>query len=198
MARERSRVPATYADVLAADPRFVAELIDGQLHLSPRPNPQHALAESSLYGELYNPFGRGKGGPGGWLILIEPELHIVGQVLVPDIAGWRRERMPALPDTAFFEVTPDWVCEVASPSTVKRDRGEKMVYYAKAGIGHFWLVEPRNKTLEVYRLEKFEEVNHWLLLRTLTDDDGKVRAEPFEAIELDLEALWGDPPSPSK
>ncbi|MEA2748078.1 MAG: hypothetical protein QOI41_2221 [Myxococcales bacterium] len=176
---------ATYEDLLAVPERLVAEIIDGVLTTTPRPAARHAWASSSLGGELHGPFMRGKGGPGGWILLDEPELHMDADVLVPDLAGWRRERMPELPDTAAFDLPPDWVCEVLSPSTAATDRAEKMPIYARAGVTHLWLVDPIARTLEVCRLEH----GLWVLLQTWRDN-AKVRAQPFAEFELDLEGLW--------
>ncbi len=178
--------PATYADVVAAPENMVAELVDGVLYTSPRPASPHAMAASTLGGDLEPAFGRGRGGgPGGWLILFEPELHLAGDVLVPDLAGWRRERMPEMPDTAAFEIAPDWLCEVISPSTGGLDRGVKLPKYAAARVENVWFVDPATQTLEVLRL-------HGLRYHTLVafSEDDKVRAEPFEAIEIALSDLW--------
>src|SRR5512142_1943672 len=112
-----ARRNATYDDLLGLPSHVVGELLEGSLVVSPRPASRHARAASGLGGELHGPFQRGRGGPGGWIILDEPELHLGGNVLVPDLAGWRRERMPQLPDVAAFELAPDWVCEVLSAST---------------------------------------------------------------------------------
>jgi len=178
--------PATYRDLLNVPAHLVAEIVDGELHASPRPSLPHAMAASSLTSELVGPFGFGRGGgPGGWVILAEPELHIVDQVMVPDLAGWRRERMPQMPETAFAEIPPDWVCEVISPSTGALDRAGKMPHYGRAGVGHAWLVDPTSKTVEVYRSDGPE----WRLLKTFAEN-AKVRAEPFDAVELDLSLLW--------
>src|ERR1700690_1278142 len=144
---------ATYEDLLAVPDRRVAEIIDGVLVTMPRPAALHAWASSSLGGELHGPFMRGRGGPGGWILLDEPELHLHGDVLVPDLAGWRRERMPELPDAPAFELAPDWVCEVLSPSTAATDRAQKMPIYAREGVGHAWLVGPIARTPEDCRLE---------------------------------------------
>src|SRR5258708_37333661 len=142
-------------------------------------------AATTLGGELYGPFDRGKGGPGGWVLLYEPELHLHGDVLVPDYAGWRRERMPNMPEAAAFELAPDWACEVLSPSTTATDRADKLPIYAREGVKHVWLVDPLAKTLEVLRLE----AGGWLLVTVVAGVRG-VRAEPFDAIELELGALW--------
>ena len=129
--------------------------------------------------------GRGDGGPGGWW-MDEPELHLGEDVLVPDLAGWRRERMPELPAAGYFEPPPDWVCEVISPSTARTDRVGKVPVYARAGVIHLWLIDPLARTLEVCRLEQ----GRWVLLATHADDE-RVRAEPFETVELELARLWG-------
>jgi Uma2 family endonuclease len=175
---------ATYEDLLRLPDNVVGEIVDGELHVSPRPASLHSRAASRLGGELFGPFDKGKGGPGGWILLDEPELHLVGQIVVPDLAGWRRERMPEMPDAAAFELAPDWICEVLSPSTSAFDRAKKMPVYARAGVQHAWLVDPGPKTLEVFRLDG----PGWRLLATYTED--KVRAEPFDAIELELASLW--------
>ena len=176
---------ANYADLCAVPDNFVAEIIAGELYASPRPSPPHAYAASALGMELGGPFHRGRNGPGGWILLDEPELHFGDDVLVPDLAGWRRERMPALPDTAYFTLAPDWLCEVLSPSTETIDRARKLAIYAAQGVGHVWLVNPLLETLEVLRLES----GRWSLLAT-HEGHAKVRAEPFDAIELELGALW--------
>ena len=177
---------ATYEDVLAAPEHLVAELIFGELVTHPRPAVRHANVSSNLGGELYGPFRKGKGGPGGWIILDEPELHLHGEVLVPDLAGWRRERVPELPDGVAVEIVPDWVCEVLSPATAAIDRTDKMAIYAREQVRHVWLVDPILCTLEGFRLlsgKTYEELGAWR-------GDAGVRAEPFDAIELELSALW--------
>ena len=181
---------ATYEDVLNAPENKVAEILDGELFLSPRPAPRHAVASSRL-GRVLGPFDEDPGGPGGWWILDEPELHFGEQVVVPDLAGWRRERLPAMPEEAFFSLAPDWVCEVLSPSTERIDRGRKLRIYAEAGVAHAWLVNPLERTLEVLRLRE----GAWTIV-AVCSDSGTVRIEPFEAIELELSRLWVDPPAP--
>lgn len=180
-----ARKPATYEDLLAVPEHLVGEIIRGTLVTSPRPASRHARASSRLGGSLDGPFDRGKGGPGGWVILDEPELHLHGDILVPDLAGWRRTRMPEIPDAAAFELAPDWVCEVLSPATAALDRAEKMPAYSREGVTQLWLVDPIAQTLEVFRLDRglWTQVAAWR-------DDAVVRAEPFDAIELELAALW--------
>jgi Uma2 family endonuclease len=181
------RKPATYADLEALPEHVVGELIAGELHVSPRPAVPHAVAASRLGGGLSSAFDEGRGGPGGWIILDEPELHFGEDVLVPDLAGWRRERMPRPPRTAALTLAPDWVCEVLSPSTAALDRGIKLPVYGREGVRHVWLMDPEARTLEVFRLEEAR----YVLLVTHTGL-ARVRAEPFEALELDLSFLWGE------
>jgi Uma2 family endonuclease len=184
---------ATYEDVLAAPENKVAEIIEGELVLSPRPASPHAVALAALHGEIAPPFARGRGGPGGWLILIEPELHFGEDILVPDLASWRRETMSVAPNAPFFTTRPDWVCEVLSPSTERWDRGYKVRLYARAGVTSAWLVNPLQHTLEILRLSP-DNPAQWTVLAVHAEDskDAKVRAEPFEALELELDVLWRD------
>lgn len=176
---------ATYEDLLALPEHVVGEIIHGALVTHPRPAAPHANASSHLGWALTGPFRFGRGGPGGWVILDEPELHLHGHILVPDLAGWRRERMPELPNAPAFELAPDWICEVVSPSTQATDRADKLPIYAGEQVGHAWLVDPLARTLEVLRLEG----QGWRLVGTWRDD-AVVRAEPFDAIELELALLW--------
>jgi Uma2 family endonuclease len=185
--------PATYADLEAVPPHQVAEIIESTLYAFPRPAPKHAFASSGLGGELIGPFTRGRGGPGGWIILDEPEMHFGGDVLVPDIAGWRVERMPELPETAYFSLAPDWICEVLSPSTEAIDRVKKMRIYAREQVSHVWLLDPIERILEVFKLAKS---GRWEVIG-LHEEAEKVRAEPFDAIELDLSLLWRNPATPA-
>ena len=178
---------ATPEDRLAVPDQMVAEIVDGDLYASPRPSLLHARAASTLNADLAGPFDRGRGGPGGWWLLQEPELHFGEDVLVPDVAGWRRERLPRIPDTPATDLAPDWVCEVISPSTERLDRVHKLAVYAREGVAHAWLVNPTQRTLEVYR----REGRAWLLVASHADD-ALVRAEPFAAVEIDLLALWGE------
>jgi Uma2 family endonuclease len=196
--RERSRytlpmsrpVPAkrraTYADLERVSDHMVAEIVDGDLYATPRPSVAHTIATSGLASDLGGPFDRGRGGPGGWWILAEPELHLGDDIVVPDLAGWRRTRLPELPGGAFLAVAPNWVCETVSPSTERLDRGKKLPIYARESVEHVWLVNPLAETLEAYRLEQ----GRWLLLNTHAGDVS-ARIEPFDAIELELWRLWG-------
>ena len=183
----RGKRPATYEDIEALPTGWVGEIIDEELWAFPRPARWHAFVASRLGALLMNAFGDGPAESGGWWILDEPELHLGKNILVPDVAGWRRERVPEMfeRDDAFFDVSPDWVCEVLSPSTMALDRGRKMELYHQEGVGHAWLVDPRAHTLEVYRRG---EPGRRLLAR---HGGGEViRAEPFEAEPLDLGRLW--------
>ena len=175
-----------YGDLRAVPDSLVAELIDGDLLTSPRPGVRHANAASSLGGILFNPFRRGVGGPGGWIILDEPELHLGEDVVVPDLAGWRHERFAEVErDSAGIAVAPDWACEVLSPSTARIDRARKLPLYARERFAHVWLIDPAVQTLEILRLVG----DHWTLVGTY-EGEAQVRAEPFDAVEIELGALW--------
>ncbi len=182
---EPKRQSATYADIEALPPHVVGEIAFGVLHTHPRPAPQHARASSRLGIVLGNPFDLGNGGPGGSVFLDEPELHLDEHIVVPDIAGWRRERLRDLPPTAFLETPPDWICEVLSPSTVRLDRTDKLAIYASFRVGHCWYVDPISRTLEVLALQN----GKWLITATLKDAD-TVCAPPFEAHSFNLDVLW--------
>lgn len=177
---------ATYQDIVDLPENLIGEILDGELHVSPRPASLHASASSAL-GMLLAPLRFGGGGPGRWLILDEPELHLGPDpdVLVPDLAGWRRERMPEMPVTPAFTLSPDWVCEVLSPSTAKLDRTRKLAIYAREKVGHIWLIDPELRTLEVL----VSTEGAWSLIGTHADE-AKVRVPPFEALELDLAKLF--------
>lgn len=182
---------ASYQDVLDAPEHLVAEILDGELVTSPRPAAPHSLVASVLGMDIGGPFHRGRGGPGGWVILDEPELHLAEHVLVPDLAGWKKERMPRAPQAAFIDLPPDWVCEVLSPSTHLIDRRSKRRIYAEQAVPYLWLVDPGVRSLEVHRLQGA----HYQLLQTYGEDE-LVRAEPFDTIELELAALWPDTVTP--
>jgi Uma2 family endonuclease len=186
----RASRPATYADLEALSDRYVGEILAGDLYASPRPRLRHAMAATRLTFRLGPPFDEGSGGPGGWWILIEPELHFGEDVVVPDLAGWRRQRLPAVPDAPYLELAPDWVCEILSPSTERIDRGLKLRIYARERVTHLWLLNPDARTLEILRLQG----DQWLVL-AVHSGESPVRAEPFDAIELDLAGLWGGTPA---
>jgi Uma2 family endonuclease len=189
MGQAAKRPRATYAEYEAVPPHLHAEIVYGTLYVMSRPAPRHSHAASRIGGRLDGPFGLGEGGPGGWWILDQPEIHFLREEpVVPDLAGWRRQRMPRLPDTAYFTLPPDWVCEVLSPSTARLDREEKMYLYAEHGVKFAWLIDPIAKTLEAYALGADGKWNEPLRLR----DRDRGRIAPFEAIELALAVLWAD------
>ena len=184
---DEDRRRALYEAYCAAPEHQRAEIIDGTLYVSPKLAPRHANAKTVLGSELNSAFQRGRGGPGGWWILDEPELHLVSlEPMAPDLAGWRVERMPTLPEAAFFTLAPDWICEVLSKSTEAVDRMKKLPIYAAHGVGHVWLIDPIAKTLEVHSLG---DDHRWRDVR-IYEGDARVRAEPFAAIELELAGLW--------
>jgi Uma2 family endonuclease len=176
---------ATYDDLHRLPDTMVGEIIDGELHAVPRPSPAHAKVTSDLGAVITYSYRFGRGGPGGWIILDEPELRLGEHTLVPDIAGWKKERFPKAPDTNWISVPPDWVCEVLSPATVRLDKTRKMPIYADHGVAHIWLINPVDKTLEVFK----STAGGWLLLDTFAGND-TVTAEPFPAIGIDLADLW--------
>lgn len=177
--------PATYADIEALPEHLVGEIIDGLLKTHPRPRPRHGAAASALSYELTGPFQRGRGGPGGWIFIVEPELHLGPDIVVPDLAGWRAERLAVEPETAFIEVAPDWVCEVLSPSTARLDRGPKRRIYGQAGVSHLWLLDPVEGELEAFALDG----GKWLLLETIQRGE-EVRVAPFDAIGFPIDDLF--------
>lgn len=188
----RAGKPATYDDLRKLPDNLVGEILEGELFASPRPAPRHSHAASAIGADLFGPFHGGSGssrGPGGWWILYEPELWLRKDVVVPDVAGWRRERLSRLPETVGFELAPDWVCEVVSPSTARFDRTRKMRIYRREKVGDVWLVDPLARCLEVYQLAG----QHWQLLETYGDDaPERVRVPPFEQVELELSRWWPD------
>lgn len=176
---------ATYENLFDLPGHVIGEILNGQLITQPRPAPKHAHSSSIIGGEIIGPFHLGRGGPGGWWILDEPELHLGPDILVPDLAGWRRERMPVFPDEAYVSIAPDWICEVLSPGTARIDRAVKMPIYAREAVSWLWLIDPDIQTLEVYRLLE----GQWLLQHTWQNDD-VVKAPPFDAISMQLSDFW--------
>ena len=185
MSQAPGRRAATYQDLLQVPDHLVAEVVDGELVTSPRPSALHAAVATRLAADIENAFGRGRGGPGGWVILIEPELHLRQQILVPDLAGWRRARRPEIPDAPFLELAPDWVCEVLSPSTAALDRTRKMHHYAASGVGFVRVLDTAPQTLEAFGFDG----GGWRLLSSVA---GAVvtRAVPFDAVDVDLGSIW--------
>ena len=175
----------------AAPPELVAEILDGELHISPHPNRPQATVRTILSALLVMPFRLGRGGPGGWVIVNQPEIHLGARPdkLVPDIAGWSRERMPDAiggdDAPAHYDLAPDWVCEVLSDHTRRIDKVQKMRIYAREGVRHVWHVDPRAHTLDIFRLQD----GHWLLVSSFVGDE-RLHAEPFEANELELALVW--------
>ncbi len=185
--------PSVEAAFQASPEEMVAQILDGELHLSPRPARPHANVTSNLGGILMPPFKFGSGGPGGWIIIDEPELHLGPRPdkLVPDLAGWRRERLPRAVGgkeaPAHYDLAPDWACEVLSERTRRRDKGQKLRIYAREGVRHVWHVDPLAHTLDVFRLIERD----WLLVHSFAGDE-RVRIEPFEALELELALVWAE------
>lgn len=188
MTAQPARKLATYADLAALPDHVVGEILNGQLYLQSRPRPIHAKAETSIGGDLDGTFGRRTDDPqrpGGWLILVEPELVLGQQVIVPDLAGWTRERMPNLPTTPQFHLAPDWVCEIVSPATARKDRVIKLPMYAAEGVRWAWLVDPDTRTVEAFA----NEAGRWMLLGNWVGDDA-ARIPPFEAAEFAMLNWW--------
>ena len=184
MPRDSSK-RATYADIEAAPEGLVAEIIGGILVSHPRPAPRHSLTFIALAGQLTGPFQFDEYGPGGWVFLAEPELRLGENIVVPNLAAWRRERMPSTPDTATIDLPPDWVCEILSASTEIRDRTTKMRIYGETGIPFLWLIDPRQQLLEAFELRD----GHWMVAGGWSAD-GIVRAAPFEAVPFPVARLW--------
>jgi Uma2 family endonuclease len=185
MALPRPKTKDIYAQLEALPATMVGEIVNGVLHVHPRPTTEHGIASGELFLELGNPFRRGRGGPGGWVFIVEEELHLGDDVVVPDISGWRAERFIAKKDTSYSVVPPDWLCEVASPSTRRLDRFEKLPIYARHGVKHCWYVDPIEKTLEVFIL-----VNGVYTIGPTFTDNAAVTAPPFEVHTFDLGILW--------
>jgi Uma2 family endonuclease len=178
---------ATYQDILSLPQRVVGQIINGDLCVSARPTFGHSGVTSTLGMDLGGPFQRGRGGPGGWWFFDEPELHLSHDIVVPDLAGWRVERMPQRPfsKTPFVTLAPDWVCEVLSPGTASTDRVAKSRVYAREGVSFLWFIDPQLRTLEASRLEH----GLWLQLGSWSNADTP-RVQPFDAIEIQLADLW--------
>lgn len=183
-----AKKPSLYEQLKALPEGLTGEIINGELRTQPRPAWPHSLAASRLGADIEGPYGRGRGGPGGWWIIDEPEVHFIldTEVTVPDIAGWRKERMPSPPQGHKIPIVPDWICEIFSPSTKSTDREEKMPLYARHGVRFAWLLDPDTHTLEAYELAD----SRWRPLGLYRDDDA-VCVAPFDAIIIRLSDLWG-------
>ena len=189
-----ARKRATYEDLYGIPENTIGEIVNGELIVTPRPAPKHMNVVTILSEEIGPPYRRGRGGPGGWIFLYETEVRFGEDIVVPDLAGWRKERFPTELEHNWIPVAPDWVCEVLSPSTFRNDKVRKMPVYARYGVGHIWLIDPAAMTMDAFRLES----GRWSLLASFSEND-KVRVEPFLEIEISLEDLWVgslQPPTP--
>ncbi|MBF0498142.1 MAG: Uma2 family endonuclease [Deltaproteobacteria bacterium] len=183
---ELARKIATYEDLYSIPENMTGEIIDGELIVTPRPSRKHAYATSALDKKIGTPYQYGEGGgPGGWIFLMDQEIKLGENIVVPDLAAWKRERFPVLEETNWISVAPNWVCEILSPSTFRNDKVKKMPLYARHAVEHIWLIDPVAMTMDVFRLES----GRWVLLGSYAEQ-GKVRVEPFQEIELDLSDLW--------
>jgi len=188
MTGDPAKRAAAYENLCELPDNVVGEIVNGEIVATPRPSYRHGRAATVIAGKVGGPFDLGEGGPGGWWILVEPEIHLADHVLVPDLAGWRREKMPSIPEENWTDIPPDWVCEVISPNTARLDRVYKMPIYAAFRVPFIWMVDPANRTLDVFQLDSSGK---WSLLASFAEDD-KVRAEPFQEIEIALHNLWAD------
>ncbi|MEL7231314.1 MAG: Uma2 family endonuclease [Pseudomonadota bacterium] len=180
--------PATFEDLDIYPEGLAVELIDGLMEIQPQPTNRHRFLQSRLNLMLNAIFDDGVGKLDGWLIMFEPEIRLEARALVPDVAGWRKDRAAHFSEIAHADVAPDWLCEILSPSTAKRDRTTKMDQYAAWGVQNMWIIDPELRTLESYRLVS----DKWLLVKTY-DDKGSVHIEPVLDAELDLDELWNLP-----
>ena len=185
---EVAKRKATYEDLYNIPENMTGEIIAGELIVTPRPSRKHGFCVTALGTAVTGQyqFGQG-GGPGGWVIIIEPELGLGENIVVPDLAGWKRERFPFQEESNWISVVPNWICEILSPSTLRNDKVKKMPLYAQYGVEHIWLVDPSAMTLDAFRLES----GRWLLLGSFADHD-QVRVEPFLEMPISLEKLWLD------
>lgn len=182
------QAPATMKDLEALPPNVKGEIIHGVLYTQPRPRSFHQDAIGLVEDELRGPYQRGRRGPGGWWILPEPGIELPGSPEVsPDVAGWRKVRLPELPRDSSIRVVPDWVCEVLSPSTRNYDLRVKKPYYASIGVNYLWYVDPEARVLSVSRLHE----GKWLEIGVY-GEDSVARIDPFDLVEINLAEWWGD------
>lgn len=182
---EPAKKEATYDDLYSISDNMTGEIIDGELIVTPRPSRKHIYTASALEVKIGAPYQFGEGGPGGWIILVEPEIRFSTNFLVPDLSGWKRERFPVEEETNWISVAPDWVCEVLSPGTAREDRVKKMSIYASHFVPYYWLIDPSEKILETLKLEE----GKWIITGVFCEGES-VRAEPFPEIAVDLGSLW--------
>lgn len=186
---EPVRRPATWADLERLPEDVRAEILAGEILIKPRPQPSHSHAHGALLGSVMGPFSTDPGGPGGWWILLEPDVRLgPHEIVEPDIAGWRKEKVPVFFDRQPIEIAPDWSCEILSPSTARFDRAHKSELYLKSGVGHYWLVDVEARVLEAYEARG----GQWLRLGAWSDGD-RQRIAPFEAIESDVSRHFPPP-----
>ncbi len=200
---EPARKVYTYEDILALDEKLHAELLDGMIYIdgvplgsvvptvgmAPAQLPRHAKSQRVLGKIIGGPFDddHGDGGPGGWWIFIEVDVLLASGTVRPDLSGWRRERLPQ-PDVRPIATRPDWVCEIISPTSIRQDRVAKRRAYAKAGIPHYWIVDPDARTLEALELQS----DRWLEVGTWSEGD-VARIAPFEPVEVPVGRLFLPP-----
>lgn len=185
----RMKTGATYEDLVRLPENLIGELIDGELYASPRPTGPHGRVASALTALISSRYDLGIDGPSGWWIIFEPELHLGGNAMVPDLAGWRRERMPTVPKSHKFTIVPDWVCETLSTSNATYDRKIKMPGYARRGVPWAWITDPQRRTVEVLKLVD----GRWARI-AIYDESDVFAAEPFPLAEIDLPRIWGAMP----
>ena len=185
-----SRKPPTLADLDALPPGIVGEIIEGVLYTMTKPRMRHQRTGTGIGGDLRGPFDLGRGGPGGWWIVAEPGIELPNDTkeISPDVAGWRRERMPEMPGDEPIRIVPDWVCEILSKTTRRHDQLVKMPYYAKVGVTYAWVVDLDARVLTAYRLEG----GAWRVIGAYSDET-EARIEPFDVVPLHVADWW--PPS---
>ena len=181
---------ATLADFLSIpeSERF-HELIDGEIMQKTSPSGEHGSTQADVTGWLHGPFGRKppSGGPGGWWLANEVEIELGDDVCRPDVVGWRRELVPERPRGTPVGVPPHWVCEVLSPSNMRNDLVRKKHIYHRHHVDHYWILDPAEGTLAVYRWHTDGYLEVLIAERGVT-----VRAEPFDAIEIPISGLFGE------
>jgi Uma2 family endonuclease len=176
----------TLAGIDALAPGIKGEIIEGVLYTMPRPRAPHQSMMGAVGTDLLDPFQRGDGGPGGWWIPPEPGIELPNTPeIAPAVAGWRRERLPALSNDEAITVVPDWVCEILSPTTEQHNLTVKKPYYAKVGVAHHWIVDLSMRTVIALRLEsgRWREVGVY-------GDEREARIEPFAAVPLNVASWW--------